>query len=77
MIDEKIALIVPVLIGMLSIMKNSGFPAKYIPACALIFGLICGFLIVPSDYINAIATGAGIGFSSIGVHSGIKNTIKK
>lgn len=77
MIEEKVALLIPVLMGMLQIMKTVGFPVKYIPLLALLFGLVCGLILQPTDYISAIITGATIGFSAVGIHSGIKNTMNK
>jgi hypothetical protein len=77
MIEEKIALLIPILTSMLQVIKTAGFNVKYIPLMALLFGFVCGLILYQTDYINAFITGATIGFSAIGIHSGIKNTIEK
>ena len=70
--------IVPVIVALVALIRQSGVPPRWLPAIALVLGLAAGFVyIAPEDPKKAILTGIVMGLSAIGAWSGTKNTIQK
>ena len=73
---------VPLIIGILEVFKRIGIESKFVPAIALMLGIISGFAINGFDIsnteiiINSVYTGIALGLSSVGLYSGTKNTIE-
>jgi asparagine N-glycosylation enzyme membrane subunit Stt3 len=76
-IQAEFAALVPVLVGILAALKSAGFETRYIPALALLAGILLGGFLTSWNPIEMIIVGGGIGLSAIGAHSGIKNTLEK
>jgi asparagine N-glycosylation enzyme membrane subunit Stt3 len=76
-IDPQFVAIVPVLIGLLAALKQAGFNSRYIPILAIAAGLIIGGFLTYWNPMQTLIIGGGLGLSSIGAHSGVKNTLKK
>lgn len=70
--------LVPLLIGILEMVKNLGIDNKYIPAISVVLGVVSGFAL--NGFTNpteSIYTGIAIGLSAVGLYSGAKNTLQK
>lgn len=76
-IDPRYLTIIPILVGLLSALKTAGFNPRYIPTLAIFAGILIGLMITNFSLYEGFVIGGGIGLSAIGVHSGVKNTIKK
>ena len=76
-IDPQFVAIVPVLIGLLAALKQAGFNSRYIPLLAIGAGFIIGGFLTYWNPMQTIIIGGGLGLSAIGMHSGVKNTLKK
>lgn len=68
--------IIPLLIGLLEVIKKIGVKEKYIPIFAIVFGLIIGIVFLSSDIKEGIIIGIYIGLSAVGLYSGTKNTME-
>lgn len=70
--------LLPVIIGLLEIIKAFKVPTKYIPLISLAIGILMGiFFIAPGEYPKAILLGIQLGLAAVGLHSGVKNAITK
>lgn len=70
--------LVPLIMGMIELVKVVGLPKKYSPVAAVILGIFFGFYyLAPGDPQKAIFFGIVIGLSSVGLYSGTKNTMQQ
>ena len=69
--------IIPLLIGILEVIKKLGINKKYIPIISLLLGIGTGILLFTDGDLKAgIIKGIYIGLSAVGLYSGGKNTIE-
>lgn len=69
--------LLPVIIGLVELLKKLGLPEKFSALASLILGVACGFIYVaPGDPAQAVLTGVVLGLSACGLYSGTKNTIE-
>lgn len=69
--------LVPVVTGMVQLLKMSGLPKKYTPITSLILGILSGYYyLAPDDPPKAIFMGIVVGLSAVGLYSGAKNTMQ-
>lgn len=70
--------VVPVIIGVVEVMKKAGLPARLAPFAALVLGIAAGTLFVaPDDLPKGAFVGVAMGLAASGLWSGTKNTIGK
>lgn len=70
--------LVPIITGMVELLKKAGIPKRYSPVISLILGLLAGFYyLAPGDTPRAVLLGLVVGLSAIGLYSGTKNTIEE
>lgn len=70
-------LIIPLIIGLLEVIKRVGLNKKFIPVISLVFGIIAGiFLFSNGDISVGVVQGLYMGLSAVGLYSGTKNTIE-
>jgi Kef-type K+ transport system membrane component KefB len=70
--------LVPLIIGMIELIKRVGVPKKYSPVVAIILGILFGFYyLAPGDPQKAVFLGLAAGLSAIGLYSGTKNTVQQ
>jgi len=68
------AALVGLIMALVQLAKETGFPAKYSPILALALGIAAGvFIISPGDVIQGIWYGIAMGLSAVGLYSGTKN----
>lgn len=69
--------LLPVIIGLVELLKRLGLPEKFAALASLILGVACGFIyIAPSNPAQAALAGVVLGLSACGLYSGTKNTIE-
>jgi len=61
--------------GLTEVVKRSGVNTRYIPLVAVVFGIIYG-LALGGVSVHSVVTGIIAGLTSVGLYSGVKNTIK-
>ena len=62
---------IPVILGLVEVLKYSGLPTKYAPLASLILGVVYGLTMVSQDVSGAIL-GIVAGLSASGLFSGTK-----
>jgi hypothetical protein len=69
--------LIPIIIGLVEVMKKLGMPDKLAAIPSLILGLAAGiFYISPGDVKTGIVTGIFMGLSASGLYSGVKSGIE-
>ncbi len=69
--------LVPIIMGMVELIKRSGLPKKYSPVAALVLGILAGFYyLAPGEPHKAVLFGLAMGLTSVGLYSGTKNTME-
>ncbi|MHA6250904.1 hypothetical protein [Oceanobacillus sp. CAU 1775] len=70
--------LIPLIIGLVQLIKTTGLNKKYLPFISLVFGLVGGiFFLYPGDIRAGIIVGLMLGLSASGLYSGTKNTLEK
>jgi len=69
--------IVPLIVGLISVLTGVGMPKKFAPIAALVLGVLAGvFYVAPDNIAQGALVGAALGLASVGLYSGAKNTVK-
>lgn len=69
--------LIPMIVGIVEILKRTGVPKRLLPLSSLILGIGSGvFFLYPTDLKMGIFTGIILGLSASGLYSGTKNTIE-
>ncbi len=69
--------IVPLIVGIVELMKGLGLPGKFSALVAALLGIFIGvFYVYPKDIPRGIITGLSFGLSASGLYSGTKNTVE-
>lgn len=67
--------LVPVVIGIIEVLKLAGLPSKYAPFFSLVLG-VAGAIAIAGANVEAIIGGIVIGLSSSGLYAGTKASLK-
>lgn len=71
-------ILIPVIVGLLEIVKSFNIDKKFIPIFSICFGLLFVFLVNQNRNIDVnIIDGFIIGLSSVGLYSSGKNIVKR
>ena len=72
---------IALIIGLAEIIKRSGCPKKWIPlvdlALGLLFGVLVDGIMLQHGALNGVIVGIGLGLSSCGLFSGVKNLAER
>ncbi|AXH99248.1 hypothetical protein DV702_05535 [Sporosarcina sp. PTS2304] len=70
--------LIPVIIGLIEVMKVYGLPKKLLPIFALLLG-VCGgiFYLFPQDWKTGVLSGIIMGLSASGLYSGSKTIVRR
>ncbi|PAV27833.1 hypothetical protein CIL05_19995 [Virgibacillus profundi] len=72
------AALIPLIVGLVEVLKRSGLPKRLLPIAALLFGVAAGiFYVFPNDLKSGIIAGIVMGLSASGLYSGSKNIVEK
>lgn len=70
--------LVPLIIGILEVIKKLGLVPKYIPVVSVVLGVISGFALNGfTNPVESAYTGIAVGLAAVGLYSGTKNATKK
>jgi hypothetical protein len=68
--------LIPVIIGLVQLVRQFGVPTKYLPLISMVFGVVLGMVfIAPDQWQKGVLVGIWLGLGATGMHSGFKNTI--
>lgn len=68
--------IIPLIVGVVELLKQLGLPKKWAALASAILGILVGiFYIAPGDLLKGILEGLALGLAATGLYSGTKNTI--
>ncbi|WP_338749229.1 hypothetical protein [Bacillus sp. FJAT-52991] len=70
------AVIIPLILGMVELLKRAGFPTKYSPIVAVFLGILFGVFYLDQGVKQGIIIGLILGLSATGLYSGSKNVIE-
>lgn len=66
--------IVPLILALVELFKQTGFPNKWSPVLSVFLGLLAGvFVLDTGDLYEGIVVGLALGLSATGLYSGTKN----
>lgn len=66
--------LVPVIIGLVSVASSMGLPKSWAPAAALVLGVAAGICYVAPNHLGqGVLVGITLGLSAVGLYSGGKN----
>lgn len=69
--------LIPLIIGLVEVVKQIGLPKKYSALVSLVFGITLGILyIAPGDALKGILLGTAMGLGASGLYSTTKNTVE-
>lgn len=69
--------VVPLIIGLVSVLTSIGLPKKFAPVVSLVLGVLAGVIYVaPNDPAQGAIVGLALGLASVGLYSGAKNTLE-
>lgn len=70
--------LIPLIIGLVQVLKTLGLNKKFLPLASIIFGIAGGvFYLYPDDLKGGIIVGIMLGLSASGLYSGTKNSFEK
>ncbi|HLS36340.1 MAG TPA: hypothetical protein VK061_08895 [Bacillota bacterium] len=70
--------IIPLIIGLVELLKRFGLPKRVLPIASLMFGVIAGVVYIhPMNVKAGILVGLMLGLSASGLYSSTKNTFEK
>lgn len=64
--------IIPIILGIVEVLKRSGLPIKYSPLASLLLGFLFGVFFIDS-FKEGMIVGMMVGLSATGLYSGGKN----
>ena len=64
--------VIPIIIGLIEVIKKVGLPNKYAPLVSVALGLFFGFVYLDT-YKEGLIVGLMVGLSATGLYSGSKN----
>lgn len=69
--------LIPLIIGLVEVIKQIGLPKKYSALISLAFGIALGILyLAPGDTLKGVLLGTAIGLGASGLYSTTKNTVE-
>lgn len=69
--------LVPVVVGLVYVLRVAGVPARFLPLLSVLIGGVLGYVFLSQgDPRRGILAGLVIGLSAIGTWSGVRNTFK-
>lgn len=71
---EQYAILIPVIMGLVTVAKRTGLATRYAPALALVLGAVGGFFYIEGSTIGVLV-GITMGLAASGAYSGVKTTV--
>lgn len=71
------AILIPVIVGIIEILKRIGMPSVWAPYASLVLGLAGSYLyLAPDDHVKSILYGIILALASVGLWSGTRSVIQ-
>ncbi len=71
----QFAILVPVTIGVVQVIKMAGLPDRFAPITALVIGVAGSYILIGGDVKTILLQGLVVGLSACGLYAGAKATI--
>lgn len=71
----QFAILVPVVIGIIEVVKLAGLPSRFAPLLSLVLGVLGATYLVGGDLAVTVLQGLIVGLSASGLYSGTKATL--
>lgn len=69
--------IIPLIVGVVELLKQLGLPTKFAGVVAAILGIVIGIVYVaPANIAEGLLVGLSLGLAAAGLYSGVKNTVE-
>jgi len=72
---EQFAILIPVIVGIVSVARKAGLSTRYAPVFALVLGAVGGYFYIAED-VMGVLVGITMGLAASGAYSGVKTSIK-
>lgn len=72
---EQYAVLIPVIVGIVTVAKKTGLSTRYAPLLALVVGAVGGYFYIFQGTIG-ILVGITMGLAASGAYSGFKTSVK-
>ena len=72
---EQFAILMPVIVGIVSVARKAGLATRYAPVFALVLGAVGGYFYIAGNTVGVLV-GVTMGLAASGAYSGIKTTVK-
>lgn len=70
--------LIPVIVGIIELLKSYGLPKRIMPILSLVFGIAGGvFYLFPNDWKSGVLVGIIMGLSASGLYSGGKAIVNR
>lgn len=70
--------LMPIIVGLVEVIKQFNIPSKYVPIVALVLGIIFGIVFVSDgDILQGVLVGISMGLGAVGLYSGVTNFVEK
>lgn len=70
-------IVIPIITGLVQVLKMAGVRAKYAPLMAILFGVLFGVFYFSTSIKEGILIGLVVGLSASGLYSGSKNMLER
>lgn len=70
------AALIPVVMGIVQILKKTGLPTRFAPLASLVLGIVGAIYFVSHDT-NGVMQGIMVGIMASGIHSSVKTSARK
>jgi hypothetical protein len=74
-VNASFLALIPVVVGLVHVVRKVGLSTKYAPVVSLAFGVVCAYL-VGGSATTVIISGIVVGLSASGLYSGTKTTVE-
>ncbi len=71
-ISAQFIVLVPIVVGVVQVLKVSGFPSRWAPLASLGLGVVGATLLIGGAFRADILQGLAVGLSASGLFSGVK-----
>ena len=68
--------LIPLIIGLISLIKKTTLPKRYIPIFSIFIGILFSFIFSSGNWQKDILVGVYLGLSAMGLYSGSKTILK-
>lgn len=69
--------LIPLITALVGLLRQAGLSPRFAPLVAVVLGVVAGIVYVaPDEPAKGVLVGLALGLSSVGLYSGVKNTVQ-